>query len=57
MTDGTGDNSLFDDVMRESAEQWMSLVDECEVAGYCIFPLDQHHWQLFPMTDLMGTEH
>ena len=57
MIEGTGDASLFNDVMRESAEQWLSVVEECELAGYCIFPLDQHHWQLFPMTDLMGTEH
>jgi len=57
LVEGTGDKDLFDDVMRESAEQWMSLVDECERAGYYIFPLNDQNWQLFPMTDLMGTEH
>ena len=57
MTDGTGDSVLFNDVMRESAEQWMSVVDECELAGYCIFPIGAHNWQLFPLSGLIESEH
>ncbi len=50
------ESSLFDIVMRESAEQWISVLDECEKAGYYVCPVDEIklHWFLFPISEIVG---
>ena len=54
-----GEVSLFDDVLRASAEQWISLIEECERAGYYVCPVDEVrcHWFLIPVSLITGPDH
>ena len=53
-----GEQSLFDEVMRESADQWISVIDDCERAGYYVCPIDEIrcHWFLIPVSDIIGLD-
>ena len=60
MTDVGGDSRLlFDEVIKASAEQWCSVIDECEMAGWFVCPIDEVrcHWFLIPMSVLEGPDH
>jgi len=55
----SGNVSLFDALARESVDQWVSVLDECERLGFYCCPLDTlgQHWFLYPMGELMGADH
>jgi len=54
-----GEDSLFDDIIRQSADQWASVLEECDVAGYFVCPVDieRLHWFLIPKSVLQGVDH
>ncbi len=51
------DGRLFDDFMQKSAEQWLSVAEECMNAGYYLCQLGMNTWQLLPLSVLGDTEH
>ena len=53
----TGEVGLLDDVLRESAEQWISVAEECMDVGYYLCQLDCNVWQLLPLSVLGAADH